>query len=429
MKNNVLQHLKLLTPVKKLLIAYSGGLDSHVLLHLLATLPTSEGFQLRAIHIEHGLQSIAKQWPEHCRTICKNLAVDYESISLELTILKGQSLEAVARWARYQAFSQVLQKDEVLVTAHHQDDQAETLLIQLFRGAGVNGLAAMPAIQQLSQGQSKGQSKTESKGQHIRPLLNQSRQALTHYAHQHGLDFIEDPSNQQQRYDRNFLRHTIIPRLKNRWISINQCLARAAQHQAEAKHLLAEYVEQDLPNLKGQRNGTLSIAKLKHLSNARCKAVIRYFIDKKGFLSPSEKKLRHIISDVLNAKPSATPCVQWQGVEMRRYQDDLYAITPLSTHNAQQIIQWNISQPLQLPSLKRTLTIEQLKEISELLVEKNQKIEVEVRFRQGGEKIYQKQQQCNKSLKKILQERHIPTWKRDRIPLIYIDNRLVLLLF
>jgi len=409
--------MKLLFPssAKKLLIAYSGGLDSHVLLHLLATLPTSEGLQLRAIHIEHGLQSIAKQWPKHCGNICENLAIDYKSIPLELTIPQGQSLEAVARKARYQAFAQVLQKDEILVTAHHQDDQAETLLIQLFRGAGVNGLAAMPTTRLFA------------KGQHIRPLLHQSRKALARYAHQHRLDFIEDPSNQQQRYDRNFLRHAIIPRLKKRWSSINQLLARAAQHQAEAKHLLAEYLEQDLPNLKGQRNGTLSISKLKQLSTARCKAVIRYFIDKKSFVAPSEKKLQHILSDVLNAQPSAMPCVHWQGVEIRRYQDDLYAIAPLPPHNAQQIIQWKINQPLQLPSLNRILKNDQLEEISELLTKENQT--VEVRFRQGGEKIYQKHRQCSKSLKKIYQEKHIPLWERDRIPLIYIDTRLVLVLF
>ena len=410
--------MKLLLPpsTKKLLIAYSGGLDSHVLLHLLASLPASEGLQLRAIHIEHGLQSVAKQWPKHCAKICNHLAVHYETIPLNLTIPQGQSLEAVARKARYQAFAQALRKDEVLVTAHHQDDQAETLLIQLFRGAGINGLAAMPTMRHFGKGQ-----------QHIRPLLEQSRQALTDYAQQHRLDFIEDPSNQQQCYDRNFLRHEIIPRLKNRWISINHILARAAQHQAEAKHLLAEYIEQDLPNLQGQRNGTLSIAKLKRLSPPRCKAVIRYFLNKKGFIAPSEKKLRHILADVLNAQPSATPCVRWQSVETRRYQDDFYVIKPLPTHNIRQIIQWKINQPLQLPRLNRTLTIKQLEEISELLGEKDQT--VEIRFRQGGEKIYQKHRECTQSLKKLCQQRHIPTWERDRIPLIYMNDRLVLVLF
>jgi tRNA(Ile)-lysidine synthase len=411
--NHLLTKLQSLTSSKKLLIAYSGGLDSHVLLHALAPVSLSQGFQVRAIYIDHGLQSVAKRWSQHCLAICENLSIDCNVMSLALDIPQGESLEAVAREARYQAFSQTLQADEVLLTAHHQDDQAETVLIQLFRGAGINGLAAMPVINSFG------------KGQHIRPLLDQSRGGLDHYAQQYQLDFIEDPSNQDQRYDRNFFRHAIIPRLKKRWMSMSAVLARVAQHQAEAKSLLAEYIADDLPQLIGKRKGTLSIQKLKLLSPARCKAIIRYFLDQKGFQAPSDKKLRHIILDVLNAKQSAIPCVHWHGVEMRRYQDDLYAIKPLSIHDTKQVIPWDINQPLQIASLKRILEFKQLEGVNYLLLGKEQT--VEVRFRQGGEKIYQAQGRHSKRLKKIFQERHIPTWERDRIPLIYIDNILVLM--
>jgi tRNA(Ile)-lysidine synthase len=409
----LLKKLNSLTSARKLLVAYSGGLDSHVLLHALASISPSQNLQIRAIYIDHGLQSIAKQWPQHCLAVCNSLSIDCEIVSLNLSIPKGKSLEAVARDARYQAFAERIQQDEVLVTAHHQDDQAETLLIQLFRGAGINGLAAMPVMSDFAS------------GQHIRPLLDQSRESLEQYAQQHKLDTIEDPSNQDQCFDRNFLRHDIIPRLKNRWISINPLLARAAQHQAEAKNLLAEYLQQDLPELVGKRHGTLSIQKLKQLSSPRRKAVIRYFIDQKGFLAPSEKKLRHILSDVLNAGQSATPCVHWEGVEVRRNQGDLYAIAPLTPHDAQQIIHWDTNHPLQLWWLNRILKNDQLERIDDLLVKHNHS--VEVRFRQGGEKMYQAQRKRTQSLKKIFQEMHIPTWERDRIPLIYIDNKLVLI--
>ncbi len=413
---NLVKKLKLMTTSKKLLLAYSGGLDSHVLLHLLAPLiHSSQGFQLRAVYIDHGLQTMATQWAQHCLTICKDLAIPCKVISLKLTIPQGKSLEAVAREARYHAFSQILQTDEILLTAHHQDDQAETLLIQLFRGAGINGLAAMPIITPFA------------KGQHLRPLLEQSRHTLEHYARSHQLNFIEDPSNQDQKYDRNFFRHTIIPLLKKRWSSMGDVLTRVAKHQADAKNLLAEYLEQDLPLLVGRREGTLSVKKLKTLSKVRCHAVIRYFLEKKGFLAPSTKKLHHIISDVLNARQDAIPCVSWQGVEVRRYQDDLYALPPLLVHNEQQIIRWNINQSLQIPSLNRILKFEQLEEINHLLLKKNQT--VEVRFRQGGEKIYQAHRNCTQSLKKIFQERHIPPWERNRTPLIYIDNILVLILW
>jgi tRNA(Ile)-lysidine synthase len=256
--------------------------------------------------------------------------------------------------------------------------------------------------------------------------LDFSREELATYAKQHHLNHIEDPSNQEQRFDRNFLRHAILPSLKKRWESISKVLMRVAQHQAEAKQLLAEYLEQDLPTLAGRCDGTLSIKKLQQLSLPRCKAVIRYFIDKKGFLAPSEKKLQHILSDVLNAQPSAVPCVHWQGVETRRYQDDFYAIPPLMAHNAQQIICWNVDQPLQLPQLNRILKINQLGGINSLL-KRHQT--VEVRFRQGGEKMYQAHRQCTQSLKKIFQEKQLPPWDRDRIPLIYIDNQLVLILW
>jgi tRNA(Ile)-lysidine synthase len=410
--NQLIKNLRLLTSSKKVLIAYSGGLDSHVLLHALAKLSVSAGFQIRALYIDHGLQDVAKRWSHHCLAVCHDLDIQCDVVALNLTIPQGESLEAVARTARYYAFAQHLKQDEVLLTAHHQDDQAETVLIQLFRGAGINGLAAMPAISGFA------------RGQHARPLLDQSRHDLLDYAQQHNLTFIEDPSNQEQRYDRNFLRHSIIPQLKKRWQSIDKVLMRVTQHQAEAKHLLAEYLQQDMPLLKGQCNGTLSVEKLKQLSSARCNAIIRYFLEQKGFLAPSEKKLQHIVSDVLYSQPSATPCVHWKGVEVRRYQDDLYAIAPLAKHNAQQIIAWKIDQPLHLPQLNKTLEIDQLKEIQHLLRRDDQT--VAVRFRQGGETLYQAHRKRTKRLKKIFQEMQIPTWERDRIPLIYIETRLVL---
>jgi len=410
--NSLVQSLNALTSSKKLLIAFSGGLDSYVLLHALVQANSlTKDFQIRAVHVDHGLQIVSSQWSQQCLSICKTLKVNCEIVSLELLIPKGESLEAIAREARYNAFRRLLQKDEVLLTAQHQDDQAETLLIQLFRGAGVNGLAAMPVLSNFG------------KGQHLRPLLNISRASLEAYAKQHALDFIEDPSNQDQRFDRNYLRHEIIPRLKQRWLSVNKVLSRVASHQAETKSLLAEYLQQDMPLLLGSRAGTLSIAKLNILSPARCNAVIRYFINQQGFLAPSEKKLKHIIRDVLNAKSDASPCVSWKQAEVRRYQNDFYILAPLSVHDKNQCIPWNVSQNLHLPSLNRVLKVELLNAIKSFDKEKDQN--VEVRFRQGGEKIYQEERKCSITLKKLFQEMGVPVWERDRIPLVYIDGKLV----
>jgi len=409
------QSLKI-SATKKLVIAFSGGLDSYVLLYAIAQISiTTQDYQIRAIHIDHGLQAVSSQWSVQCEAICKVLNIPCEIISLNLLVPKSKSLEAAAREARYQAFKESLQTGETLLTAQHQDDQAETLLIQLFRGAGINGLAAMPALRNFG------------KGTHLRPLLNVSRESLEQYAKYHALNFIEDPSNQDQRFDRNYFRHEIIPHLKQRWPSMDKVLTRAAYHQAEAKNLLAEYIEQDLPLLAGSRVGTLSIKQLKLLSEARCKAVIRYFLDQKGFLAPSQKKLAHIITDVLNSQDDAMPCVHWQGIEVRRYQDDLHAITPLDKHDEKQCISWNISKPLYIPSLKRILKTTLLDDIKVLGMKKEQNIEI--RFRQGGEKIYQAQRKRTIALKKYFQEMHIPPWERERTPLIYIDNQLVAIVF
>ena len=414
--DKLIQNLKVSSASKKLLIAFSGGLDSYVLLHALVTANSlTQEFQIRAIHIDHGLQEISSQWPQHCLGVCENLKVGCEITSLTLLSTKGESLEAVAREARYKAFKQSLQADEVLLTAQHQDDQAETLLIQLFRGAGVNGLAAMPVLSCFG------------KGKHLRPLLNVTRSSLEAYAKQHALDFIEDPSNQDQRFDRNYLRHDIVPRLKQRWPSLNKILSRVALHQAETKDLLAEYLEQDLPLLSGTRTGTLSISKLNDLSPARCHAVIRYFINQHCFLAPSAKKLQHIMSDVLKAKPDATPCVQWKKAEIRRYQDDLYILAPFSEHDASQCIPWLSHQDLYLPSLNRILKVDLLNAIK--AIDKEKESYIEVRFRQGGEKIYQSQRSRTITLKNLFQERHIPSWERDRIPLIYMDDKLVAIEF
>ena len=415
--DQLIQRLSSLSSSKKWLIAFSGGLDSYVLLHALSHYNRqSQSFHLRAIHIDHGLQAVSKQWAQRCQQVCVSLGLECDVVSLGLKIKQGESLEAVARTGRYQAFAKALQADEVLLTAQHQDDQAETVLIQLLRGAGINGLAAMPAISNFAN------------GQHARPLLGVTRESLEAYAKLHALDFIADPSNEDQRFDRNFIRHEIVPRLKARWPSANRVLSRVAQHQAEAKHVLAEYLQHDLLQLTGNREGTLSIKKLRDLSSARCNAVVRYFLAQQGFLAPSEKKLTHIMNDVLAAKQEAMPCVQWQGVEVRRFKDDLYALAPLAPHDATQIIPWNLQVPLSLVSQNRILKPTLVDVINHGSLRNGAVMEaagVTVRFRQGGEKIYSEARKRTISVKNLMQEHHIPPWERDRIPLIYVGETLV----
>ncbi len=399
-----------LGPSKKILVAYSGGLDSHVLLHLVSHFiqqPLVEPLQLtvRAIHIHHGLQKEADTWVLHCKNICDELKIPLEVKHLNLTIKNGESIEERARMARYSALKDSLQSNEVLLTAHHQNDQAETLLLQLFRGAGVQGLAAMPTHSLFGL------------GGHARPLLAEPLSVLKSYAKEYCLDFIEDPSNQDSAFDRNFLRNEIMPKLRQRWSSIDKTISRSAAIQAETKQLLDEVAEQDLSLIGTQEDNTLSLAKLSKLSFERQKLLIRYWINSNGFNTPSEKKLAHIFSDVINADDDAQPLLEWQDTQLRRYKNKLYIMSPLAEHDTTQVIKWDTQEPLTIPVLQINLPA-----LPELNPDKTH--EVTVRFRQGGETVLQADG-SHKSLKNILHAADIPPWLRSRVALIYLDNELI----
>lgn len=408
----VIQTLLAFAPHKRFLIAYSGGLDSHVLLHLLSQARTTDpSISLRSLYIDHGLQVASQYWSEHCQAIAAALAIDHQTISLKLQPQPGESIEAVAREARYQAFSDYLKADEILLTAQHQDDQAETLLIQLMRGAGLDGLSAMPYQKEVDG------------YQHIRPLLTQNRAQLEAYAHQFKLDFITDPSNADTRFDRNYLRHNILPLLKKRWPTISNTLMRSAAHLAESSHLLEEFIQQAMPSFRGTHSHNLSINALRGVSGPKQKAVLRYWIKEQGFLAPSSNKLSHLFANVINAKQDATPLLAWKNAEVRRFQNDLYIMPPLKDIPSNSTFVWDIHQELSIPEFNIRLSPDCLGDLKPPLLEQN--LPISVRFRQGGERIKASQQQHSQSVKKLLQAANIPPWERARIPMIYASNQLI----
>jgi tRNA(Ile)-lysidine synthase len=399
-------------PATGYLIAFSGGLDSHVLLHACATLQASSPYlPFRALHIDHGLQAMSAEWAEHCRAVCAALNMPFACEYLHLQIPDGESLEAVARHARYAAFSQHLQTGEMLLTAHHQDDQAETLLLHLLRGSGVDGLAAMPEIRPFAQGWLG------------RPLLSCSREELVEYAQNHTLDYLQDPSNADTRFDRNFLRQQVIPLLQQRWPAVGKTLARAARLQGDSRTLLASFLPEKLAQVAGSRSGTLSVCRLKALDIPLQKALLREWLARQQFPMPEEKKLLHVLHDVLQAKLDAEPCVAWAGCEIRRFRDDVYAMLPLQRHDPAQVLAWDVTQELEIPALHRTLQPVQLG--GWLAYAQAQHVPVTVRFRQGGESMYIPYRGGHHSLKHIFQERSVPSWERSRLPLIYVGERLV----
>ena len=251
--------LAALPPARRYYVAFSGGLDSQVLLHALAQLRRELAAPVAAVHIHHGLSPNADRWAAQCDAACAALAIPCEVRHVQARHAAGESREAAARAARYAAFAQILDTDDMLLTAHHQDDQAETLLLMLLRGAGVAGLAGMPAWRGLG------------RGRLARPLLSLSRQTLRDYALRCGLRWIEDESNFDTSLHRNFLRHEVLPRLREAWPAADRTLARSAAHLGEATELLAELAAGDVTALAGGAAGTLAVGGLVTLSPARAR--------------------------------------------------------------------------------------------------------------------------------------------------------------
>ncbi len=403
-------------PASTYWLAYSGGLDSHVLLHACAQLKKQQtALAIQAIHIDHGLQAASAAWASHCVAICQALQLPLQTIVLNLQIQSGDSLEAVARQARYQAFQQWVQAGDYLLTAHHQDDQAETLLLNLLRGAGVQGLAAMPETRLLG--------KRLEQGYLGRPLLALSRQDLKAYARYWQLDYIDDPSNTNTAFDRNYLRHTVLPLLAQRWPATKRTLARAAQWQAESRDVLASLLTEQLQSMAGSQAATLSVKALLSHTDAMQKALLRQWLHYLGFSMPAAKKLQHVLQDVLQAKADASPLVSWADCEIRRYRDDVYALKPLQDFDAGQTIAWeDTRRPLWIASLQLELAVEVLDVLRERL--QAEPTHIEVRFRRGGEKIYRKGQH-SLELKQLMQTAGIPPWQRARLPLVYWGKQLI----
>jgi len=389
---------------QKVWIAYSGGLDSHVLLHAAAKLRHQKHFALHAIHIHHGLNREADSWATHCQNICAVLNIPCEIVNVNIQCLKGDSIEACARKARYAAIANYLNTNEFVLTAQHADDQAETVLLQLLRGAGISGLAAMPRISKLG------------KGFLIRPFLNHTRAELRKYAESAKLQWIEDSSNANQRFDRNFLRHDIMPRLKNRWSGVISTMGRVARHQAEAKHLLEEIGKSDFQHCRGENIDQISIPAFSHLTATRQANVIRYWLNLLNLPLPRTAQLHHILNDMLTAQQDAQPLVRWQGTDIRRYRNTLFAMENLPNSPSLYSLAWSPSTPLDLP-LGRLIAQETRGQ--GLVFSDN----LTVRFRQGGE--YCRWRGHRRSLKKILQAAHIFPWLRNFIPLIYKENTVV----
>ena len=364
---------------KKIVVALSGGIDSVVLLHFLNKHYPGN---VRAVHINHNLSQLSKEWCTFCSALCNDQKIEYKDIDINLE--NSSNIEENARKKRYLSLKSELKVDEILCTAHHQEDQAETFLLQLFRGSGVAGLASMPKIKSI------GDSEL------YRPFLNISKQKIIDYASKNHLEWIEDDSNRDTNFKRNLLRIEFLPKLSSAFNGLIKNVSRSAAHQAEALKLMQDLAELDIKNFELLINNKIQVSSLIQLPKRRMVNVLRYYIANLGFLLPSNKVLNELISS-LSAKTDANVILRWHHYEVRRYNNKLYFFD-------EHIESSNLPCPY----------YEALKNLPNF----------EIRFRLDGQRIKVKGKSHSQSLKKVLQESSIPPWDRDKLRMYYVDGSL-----
>jgi tRNA(Ile)-lysidine synthase len=314
----------------------------------------------------------------------------------------------VARQVRYDALRALLGAEELLLTAHHQQDQAETLLVQMFRGAGPRGLAAMPRCSRFGPGWI------------ARPLLEVTTSTLEAYASAARLDWVEDPSNRETRYERNFVRHAVLPNLRERWPNITKTLTRVAAHQAQASALADVVAATDLASIRGVDAKALCCSALTSLSRARQYNALRAWLREQRLSVPAQAHLTQIVTTVIAAGSDRTPVVKWPGSQVRRYRGSLYCMPDAGcAEQPPQGRRWHLPEPLTFPHGRLEASAAQGFGLRRSLMES-----VEVAFRRGGERCRPVGRQHSQSLKKLFQERGVPPWERNRIPLVYVDGQL-----
>ena len=403
-----------------LCVAFSGGLDSTALLCACAQLqPPARA--VRAVHIDHQLQAASGAWARHCRRIARRLGVPLTVRSVQVPRTRGSSLEAAARTARYAALSAVLRADEVLLSAHHEDDQLETVLLQLLRGAGIAGLAAMPA------------SAPFAAGRLVRPLLEVTHEQLKAWLATQAVTFVEDPSNAQLHLDRNYLRAQVLPRIRARWPQAAATVARSARHAAQAQRLLDALAAADLA--KAVVGEALSARVLRTFTQDRRVNVLRFWISGAGFLAPPTRRLEQIAGALLDARPDSRPQVRWEGVGVRREAQLLWlqpspsgpgtaaeearAASPAAT------VTWRWARrrtcPLP-PGLGRLALREDPHGPLDLDA---LPARLSVTARRGGERLRPRRGGARRALKGLLQEARVPVQVRVQLPLLFAAGQLL----
>jgi tRNA(Ile)-lysidine synthase len=388
-------------------VAYSGGLDSTVLLHAASQLLSGQSVELRAIHINHGIETAADQWQAHCQACCEQWQIPLSCRTLALG--KGSS-EDEARQARYAVFAEQLREDELLLLAQHLDDQLETLLLRLCRGSGVAGLGGMPRQRRLG------------RGNLLRPWLDIRRSVLADYARQQSLSWIEDQSNSDSRYDRNYCRREVLPRLEQRWPHYRDSWQKSQQLLQESGALLEDLARLDLQAITGSHSSILQRQPLLDLAQPRQRNLLRHWLQSVlGIDGIDWPVLQTICEQLLPAGADSKARLELADCTLQVFQEQLFALRQLP-FDGQDVGSWNALQRVQfsLPGngelLARAVQGEGLdRRLADTL---------ELRYRRGGESL-RLPGRPEKALKKLLQEQGVPPWQRQRLPLLFQQGQLV----
>ena len=442
-------------PNVSLCVALSGGVDSTALLAALAV-KRPASLQLRALHVDHGLRAASKQWAAHCRRLARDLHVPFKVLTTKVERPRGTSLEAAARDARYRLLATELHPGEILLTAHHSDDQLETVLLQLLRGSGLPGIAAMPALAPFA------------RGQLARPLLSRSRAELEQWVRERKLTWIEDDSNVDESLDRNYLRLRVLPLIRDRWPGSATAVARSARHAAEAQTLLDTLARADID--RASYGESLSIKSLRALPPDRLRNALRFWITRAGYLAPDTKRLEEITGPLLDARPDANPFVEWgegEGSARAQRHGDLLSLGPRvsrglsrpqpstrTTHARDDSTVTRTARtsaasptpPVDLPAgdslagrslAERPVIVWSWRDspvhdlphdLGKLELEPDDRGPVDldalphpltIRWRRGGERLSPRRGGPRRALKNLLQESHVPVNERQRLPLLF----------
>ncbi len=388
---------------RRVFVAYSGGLDSSVLLHLLLSEPRD--WEILPWHVNHGLVEVAEQMELFCAEQARRLGLELRIDRLQLAELNS-NVEAEARRQRYRLFRQHGRAGDCILTAHHANDQAETFLLNALRGSGVAGLRGIARQRPLGEATL------------IRPLLSYSREQLEAYAAEHEIAWFNDPSNQSLRYDRNYLRHEIVPLLKTRWPGLVQALSTSSEIQSETQQLLDEVATLDYQTLAAtgsDDHATLDLGGLMSLSEPRRKNLLRYWIANAGFAAMPQARLQELLLQ-LHARADAQPEICMPDYSVRVYDQRLFLVTDDDAPGVAGEFDFGQAEIIEIESL--SLRLERRQIFDRLGVEDRQQ-SLCLKFRRSGERNSDRHR-----LKRLFQQHRVPPWQRDRVAQVYLDGSL-----